>query len=502
MARSARTVGLPLGSYLAAGAVVLLLMLVANRYGFHRDELYFIESGHHLAWAQPDNPMLVPYLAAGWHWLVGGRLWAFRILPALFAAGHVLVTGLIAHELGGRPRHQVAASIVAALTGLVLAAGHLFSTLTFDMTVSAAALWLLIMAVRTGRWAPWLLAGLATGIAMEIRMMAIFIVACCLLAIMIIGPRRSLAGPKWLVSAAIALALAAPNLVWQATHGWPMRQIAVNIAAGGSTSSTGRIALIPSQLLAIGPIISVVLVVGIVWLLRKPRRPEFGWLAIGYLIFVVIMIITGGKAYYPAPFFPALLAAGAIPLLDTVSRKLWRRIVALVLLISSAIITPMLTLPVWPVGSQGFQIGVAVNPDSAETVDWDGYIATISAVARTIPADQRRSTVIITSNYGEAGALARARRMQTPDGRDLPPVYSGHNGFGLWGPPPADTRTVIIVGEQDPGDLQRWFASCRTVAKLQSPPGVDNSEAGAPVRICVRPRQPWPQLWPQLRHLS
>jgi len=110
--------------------------------------------------------------------------------------------------------------------------------------------------------------------------------------------------------------------------------------------------------------------------------------------------------------------------------------------------------------------------------------------------------VIITSNYGEAGALARARRSATPDGRQLPPVYSGHNGFGLWGPPPSGTNTVIMVGEQDPANLDRWFGNCRTVAHLRSPDGVDNEEADAPVRVCTSPRGTWPQLWPEFRHLG
>ena len=76
------------------------LMIVAGRYGFHRDELYFIEGGHHLDWAQPDNPITVPLLATGWHALVGGHLAAFRILPALAAALTVLVAAGTARALG------------------------------------------------------------------------------------------------------------------------------------------------------------------------------------------------------------------------------------------------------------------------------------------------------------------------------------------------------------------------------------------------------------------
>src|SRR6478609_1797849 len=66
-----------LGLWAVAGVVVLALLLVAGRYGFHGDEFYFVVTGRHLQVAAPDNPMLVPYLAAGWYGLVGGNLWAF-----------------------------------------------------------------------------------------------------------------------------------------------------------------------------------------------------------------------------------------------------------------------------------------------------------------------------------------------------------------------------------------------------------------------------------------
>ena len=98
--------------------------------------------------------------------------------------------------------------------------------------------------------------------------------------------------------------MAAPNLVWQAIHGFPMLQVAANIAGGGSTSSTSRLALVPSVMLAVGPVVSIVLIVGLVALLRSERRGTDGWLAAGFLIFVAFLLITGGKAYYPAGFGP------------------------------------------------------------------------------------------------------------------------------------------------------------------------------------------------------
>ena len=68
----------------------------------------------------------------------------------------------------------------------------------------------------------------------------------------------------------------------------------------------------PSVLLDVGPVVSIVLVAGLVVLLRTGigGRSTAGWPS-GFLIFVVFLLITGGKAYYPAAFYPALLAAGA-----------------------------------------------------------------------------------------------------------------------------------------------------------------------------------------------
>src|SRR5690242_3442777 len=126
-------VRLPMGVWLTAAVVVLALIAVAGRYGFHGDEFYFVETGRHMQAAAPDNPMLVPYLAAGWYALVGGHLWAFRILPALAIGGYVVVGALTAREYGAGRREQVAAAVAVALTASPLGGGHLFETTTFDL---------------------------------------------------------------------------------------------------------------------------------------------------------------------------------------------------------------------------------------------------------------------------------------------------------------------------------------------------------------------------------
>jgi hypothetical protein len=494
---------LPAWVLVIAGLLVLGLMAVASRYGFHRDEYYFVVTGQHPAVAAPDNPMLVPYLAAGWYAVVGGHLWAFRILPALAVGGYVVIGGLIAREFSASRAHQIAAAAATALLAIVLPVGHLFETTTFDMLTTAAALWMLIRALEADpqRWAPWIGFGVLTGVAMEIKVLAVVVLACCLIAILILGPRRRLASVKPWAAVVIAAALAAPNLIWQAAHGWPQLTIAADIANGGSGSSTPRATLIPTTALEIGPIMCIVLIVGVVRLLRVPwRTNKYGWLAAGFLIFLVVMLVSGGKAYYPAAFYPAFMAAGAGPVLDW-ARTRSRRILCGLLAAVSIVVTVSLTLPVFPAGSPGYKVGIGPNPDMGETVGWNGYIHTVSTVAAAIPAEQVPHTIVLASNYGEAGALYLARRGDHP-AADLPPVYSGHNAFWAWGPPPESATDAIVVGDFSATQLRSWYATCTLRARLRSPRGVDNDEAGEPVRWCTGRTASWTHLWPQVKTLG
>ena len=110
------------------------------------------------------------------------------------------------------------------------------------------------------------------------------------------------------------------------------------------------------------------------------------------------------------------------------------------------------------------------------------------------PAPRGRS--IVTQNYGEAGAIDR---FGGPLG--LPAAYSGHNGFGLWGPPRGSEGSVIAVGLRR-RTLLDDFTGCRRVMPIMNHAGIDNEEHGRLIAVCGAPRAPWPVLWRSLRHLS
>jgi len=486
-----------------SAALFLVLALVGGRYGFHRDELYFIEGGRHPDWGQPDNPILVPLLASAWHDLVQGQLWAFRLLPALVAALTVLVASLTSLALGGSRRHQVATALVVALTSIVSATGHLFSITTFDILFTSSAIALLVTALRRPeRMQPWVLLGIGAGLAFEIKVLPAVVLLACLAGLLLVGPREGLRRRGPWVAAGIAGAAAAPNLWWQATNGWPMLEISANIAAGGSVSSASRATVVPLHLLMVGPLLAVVLVIGLVTLVRRPQLRPYRWVAVAYVVFLVFVVVSGGKPYYLAGFFPVGLAAGVMPVLDWVERSRPRRAMAVALVVSFAIPTAFFSLPLAPPGSFVYRVAVTVNPDTGETVGWDHYVDQVRGTASTLTPAERETSIILARNYGEAGALARARRLEPAEADTLPPVFSGHNAFAEWGPPPETATTVIAVGNFPEVQLGSWFNDCRIVDRLVSPPGVDNEEDDAPVRICRGVRQPWVALWPSMTRLA
>jgi 4-amino-4-deoxy-L-arabinose transferase-like glycosyltransferase len=487
----------------AATVLFAVLALVGGRYGFHRDELYFIEGGRHPDWAQVDNPILVPLLASAWHDLVRSHLWAFRLLPALAAALTVLVASLTSRALGRSRRHQTATAAAVALTSIVPATGHLFSITTFDILLTSTAILVLVTALRRPeRIQPWLLLGVVSGLALEVKVLPAVVLLACLLGLLLVGPRAALRRPGPWVAAGIAAVAGAPNLLWQASHGWPMLEISASIAAGGSVSSASRATVVPLHLLMVGPLMAVVLVIGLFALARRPQLRPHRWITVAYVLFLAFVVLSGGKPYYLAGFFPVGLAAGVMPVLDWVERSRPRVAVAAVLVVLFAIPTAFFSLPLAPPGSFVYRVAATVNPDTGETVGWDGYLATVRRTASALTPAEREISIILARNYGEAGALARARRIRATDAETLPPVFSGHNAFAEWGPPPPTASTVIAVGNFSQLQLESWFLDCDIVDFLSSPAGVDNEEDNAPVRICRGVRQPWAVLWPSMTRLA
>jgi hypothetical protein len=133
----------------------------------------------------------------------------------------------------------------------------------------------------------------------------------------------------------------------------------------------------------------------------------------------------------------------------------------------------------------------------ADRLGWESLTHTVEQVYAALPPAQRAQACVLTSNYGEAGALQQL----APPGR-LPPVISGHNNYSLWGPGTCTGKVLILVGYA-PSDLRRVHTLYAHITRA----GIDRCrycvdyERTLPIYVLSgATRSIFPRLWPSLKH--
>ena len=476
-----------------AGGMSLVLLAVANRYGYHRDELYFLRAGREPAFGYVDQPPFTPLLAHAMDRLFVGSLVGLRLPSALAAGLVVLLTGLIAREFGGGRGAQLLAAASIAVSSVLLAVGHLTSTATFDLLGWTALCWLGVRALRDGG-VVWIVVGAVAGVALLNKTLPVFLLAGVLVGVLLAGPRPALRSRWPWLGALLALALWAPNLVWQAAHGFPQLELSAAIAAGSSGTSEPWYLFVPYQLLLVSPLLVPMWVAGWWRLARDPALRPWRAFAVAYVLVAAVFLLSGGKPYYLAGLYPVLLAAGAAPVLGWARRGARRTRTALLgaVLVLSLAAAGFLFLPLVPVDRLAASPVVEVNYDAGETVGWPAFAATLAQVRERVPAGER--VAVLTRNYGEAGAVDHFLPA-------LGPAHSGHNSYWTWGPPPEEATTLIVVGIPEER-VRQWFARVELAARIDNGLGLDNDEQGAPVWLARDRLAPWAELWPRLRRLG
>ncbi len=472
-----------------AGTFGTVLIVVSGRYGYHRDELYFLRAGRDLAWGYPDQPPFTPLIARVMDTLAPGSLVALRLPAALAAGAIVVLTALLARELRGDRASQLLAAGCTAVGSIFVITGHWQSTTIYDLLAWTALTLLLTRALQGGDPWLWLAIGAVAGVGLLNKQLVAFLLFGVAVGVLAVGPRDVLRS-RWLwAGAAVALVLWTPHLLWQAGAGWPALEVASSVAGGNSVSSEPPALFLPFQLLLVSPVLVPIWVAGLHRLWHEPR---LRCLAVSYPVLALVFLVTGGKPYYLAGLYPLLLAAGAAPTVRWLQRSRRRTPVLVAGLALSAAVSATIGLPVVPVDRLGGSPVLALNEDVGETVGWPALVRTVDRVYDEIGGD----AVVLTFNYGEAGAIDRFGPAV-----GLPAAFSGHNGYADWGPPPEQDLPVVAVGLRRE-QLDRWFGRCELAARIDNGVGVDNEEQGAPVHVCRERRAEWADLWPQIRRLG
>jgi hypothetical protein len=242
-----------------------------------------------------------------------------------------------------------------------------------------------------------------------------------------------------------------------------------------------RVSMWVLLLVLLGPPLAVIWVAGLRALWRDPRVRFF---VVVFVVVVLFTFLSGAQPHYPVFILPIPFAAGVVAM-DGRLGRVWAGLFAL-----NGAVSLVLGLSVIPVGSVGATPVPDINLLAQDSIGWPAYVDQITVPYDALP--DRTHAVVVTSNYGEAGAVARYR----PD----VPVYSAQNALFDQARPADDAATVVFVGGEY--DLARSLFSCRVVAHLDNGVDVDNEEQGEPVAVCTNPRLPWTQLWERLHHLD
>jgi hypothetical protein len=231
---------------------------------------------------------------------------------------------------------------------------------------------------------------------------------------------------------------------------------------------------------------AIVWLPGLWWLLRDPEAARWRAVGVAYLLLVALFVITAGKPYYLAGMYPVLFAAGG---------AWWERRGRMALPVTVVVVSAVglvMAIPVLP-AARAADIPVEdLELEVGAQLGWEELVDHVAVAYHSLTSGGE-DAVIVTSNYGSAGAVDRFG-----PSRGLPLAASPHNNYWLWGPPRTDTDRAVVVGFAR-ADVEEWFADCRLVWRFRTPHGVASEEEGAPVWACQDQRVSWEALWRGLR---
>lgn len=492
-----------------AGFKLVLHLLLANGYGYFRDEMYFLDCGRHLAFGYVDHAPLIGLVARA-ALALGGSLVALRLFPALAGAMLVALVMLMAWRLGGGRFAQGLAGLAVLVAPVFLAVHGVLTMNAFEPVFWMGAAYVLIRLVQTGDARMWIAVGALLGLGLENKHSTAFFGIAVGVALLLSPERRWLRTPWPWLAVALALALFLPNIVWQVQHGFPTLEGLGNVRRTGKNVVPGPVDFVAQQVLLLHPVLLPLWLAGLAWLFAaaRGRYRLLGWT---YVVFFALLFALEGKNYYLAPVYPMLFAAGAVAVdaaLDRWARTRGRRwpkaVIVAVVVAAGAALAP-LTLPILPPERYvAYEKALGITPPKTEVghrgalpqhfgdrFGWPELVAEVARIYHALPAEDRARAAIFANNYGEAGAV----NLFGPQ-YGLPPAVSAHQTHFLWGPR-ANTGEVLIVLQDDRADLERICTSVEEAGAHFHPWGM--AEENNPIFICRGLTPPLAEMWPRLK---
>ena len=478
--------------FAVASAVALLHILTNGRYGFHRDELQFLSDARHLDWGFVSYPPLTPFIERISLGLFGLSMIGLRMFSVIGQAIVIVVSGLMARDLGGSRLAQVATALAVALSPLPIFEATEFQYTSFAFLWWALVAWFTIRLLKTEnpRW--WLAIGAALGLALLTKYAVVFYIAGILVG-MAFSPARRYFASKWFwTGVAIALVIFSPNILWLVRHNFISYTFLQHIHARDVGEGRADGFLIGQFRACANLFAAPVWLIGLYAYLRDRR---YRMIAFMYLVPMLVFWLDKGRFYYVAEAYPMLIAMGAA----TCERWLthiptWTQRTVEAVFFAGLFTFGAYFFAGWvPLASSGPLRDFALkhSGDLREEIGWDELVKTVAGIRDSLPPDQQAHLGITVGNYGEHGAI----EILGPK-YHLPPPIGTTNSAWLRGYPSPPPTTLIVLGITRE-EADSVFTGCRLAGHNGNSEGIKNEESQyhPDIFVCGPPRKPWSELW-------
>ena len=493
----------------ALGLAGFLLQIAFNsRYGYFRDELYYIACSNHLAFGYVDMAPLIAWLAGAFRAVFGDSLPAIRLLPALAYGAEIALSGFIARELGGKRWAIFLACLTVLFTPVIAGNGTRLAMNPLEPLFWMGCIYVLLLAVNRDNPKLLVWCGVLLGFGLLNKHSTIFFIAALVIGLLL-SPQRSLLRTKWFwIATALAFCIALPNVLWQYLNHFPTLEDLRNVKATHKNVELPPLPFLQQQLMMLNPSAVFVWLGGFFYLLFHRNAKSYRFLAWTYATFLATMMALHGKDYYLAPIYPMLIAGGAV-LWEIVIRSYrwftWLKGAIPAIIVAGGLVALPLALPILPpetipayMNALGLQMTRTENgmvsplpQHFADQFGWPEMVAKVAEVYNSLPSEQRAKTAILAGNYGGAGAI------DFFGGRyGLPKAISAHQNYYFWGPRDYTGESVILL-EWTLKDARYWCGSVDVGPRNEPPLGMGWEHYN--ILVCHNFKQPLPLAWPKLK---
>ena len=391
-------------AWLVLAIAIVVRLAVAALVPLAPDETYYWEWSRHLAAGYLDHPPAVALFVRAGTLVLGARPLGVRLGCVVAGALASAVLVRLSGALGGDRATSRAAARIACMPlaqiGLALATPDAPLLLFWALALTA-----LVAAMRSES-APrallaWAVTGLAVGCALETKYTGVLLALGIIVALV---ARRSLRSTFEAPGPSVALALAvlvfAPNILWNAQHGWASfdYQLTHGLSVHRGSPLLHELRMLGAQIGLVTPLLLAMLAAAVYEALRvrnDPLRTAFAIIAsVTWLFFACTALRAAVEPSWQAPAYLSALVLAAS----------WRLRRSHVFFRAAVALAAMMTLVFYAHAIVPF---LPVNPALDATgagFGWDTLAAHVNAVRADAP--RSASTWVGGERYQEASELA------------------------------------------------------------------------------------------------